>query len=294
MPTSSDRLAISVRSLSKRYPLGRRRWVPGTLGEAVLQRLKHPFRGIQDEAFWALDDVSFTVDRGEVLGIIGGNGAGKTTLLKILSRITEPTAGEVHLHGRVGSLLEVGTGFHGQLTGRENISLSGRLLGMRRREIDRCFDAIVAFSEIERFLDTAVRHYSSGMYVRLAFAVAAHLSAEILMVDEVLAVGDAAFQAKCLGKIHDVAHGGRTVLFVSHSEAAVRRLCSSAIFLQQGRVAYAGATDTAFRHYRAHLGDSAAGFSDARRVRSSPVLRIVDAWVTVDGTRTTELPLSLS
>jgi lipopolysaccharide transport system ATP-binding protein len=188
------------------------------------------------EEFWALKDVSFDVQEGEVLGIIGRNGAGKSTLLKILSRITEPTAGRVTLRGRVASLLEVGTGFHPELTGRENIFLNGAILGMTRAEIRKKFDEIVAFAEVERFLDTPVKHYSSGMYVRLAFAVAAHLEPEILVVDEVLAVGDAQFQKKCLGKMQDVSSKeGRTVLFVSHNMVAVRSLCSRAILLRTGQ-----------------------------------------------------------
>ena len=201
------------------------------------------------EEFWALKDVSFEVKRGEVVGIIGRNGAGKSTLLKILSRITEPSEGRVTLRGRVASLLEVGTGFHPELTGRENIFLNGAILGMTKAEIKKKFDEIVAFAEVERFLDTPVKRYSSGMYVRLAFAVAAHLEPEILVVDEVLAVGDAEFQKKCLGKMQDVATGGRTVLFVSHNMHAVRRLCSSGIFLQNGRLMQKGELEPIVRMY---------------------------------------------
>ena len=200
---------------------------------------------------WALKDVSFEVKRGEVVGIIGRNGAGKSTLLKILSRITEPTSGRAEIHGRVGSLLEVGTGFHPELTGRENIFLNGAILGMHRVEIQRRFDEIVAFAEIERFLDTPVKRYSSGMYVRLAFAVAAHLEPEILLVDEVLAVGDAAFQKKCLGKMGDVAKQGRTVLFVSHNMAAVQSLCKIAVLLRGGLIAARGATEEVVHAYLA-------------------------------------------
>src|SRR5207244_3345082 len=188
------------------------------------------------EDFWALKDVSFEVRQGEVIGIIGRNGAGKSTLLKILSRITDPTEGRVTINGRVASLLEVGTGFHPELTGRENIYLNGAILGMTRAEIGRKFDEIVAFAEVEKFLDTPVKRYSSGMYVRLAFAVAAHLEPEILVVDEVLAVGDAEFQKKCLGKMSTVASGGRTVLFVSHNLTAIESLCHSCIALQRGRI----------------------------------------------------------
>ena len=193
-------------------------------------------RAHDSERFWALKDISFDVQQGEVVGIIGRNGAGKSTLLKILSQITEPTQGRVELIGRVGSLLEVGTGFHPDLTGRENVYLNGAILGMSRRDIARRFDEIVAFAEIEKFLDTQVKRYSSGMYMRLAFAVAAHLEPEILIIDEVLAVGDAAFQKKCLGKMSDVAHHGRTVLFVSHNMAAIQNLCSRCLMLDQGAI----------------------------------------------------------
>jgi lipopolysaccharide transport system ATP-binding protein len=211
------------------------------------------------EEFWALKDVSFEVKRGEVLGIIGRNGAGKSTLLKVLSRITEPTKGQARLRGRVASLLEVGTGFHPELTGRENIYLNGSILGMRKGEIDRKFDEIVAFAEVEKFLDTPVKHYSSGMYVRLAFSVAAHLEPEILVVDEVLAVGDAEFQKKCLGKMRDVSEGdGRTVLFVSHNMNAMTQLCGKAILLRQGRLVMEGPALDVVQAYASHvtLGDS--------------------------------------
>ncbi len=234
---SSSELAISVRGLGKAYTIEHKDRQPSTLAELALQWLRQPFRQLATERFWALQDVSFEVSRGEVLGIIGRNGAGKSTLLKVLSRITEPTTGVIDLYGRTGSLLEVGTGFHRELTGRENIYLNGNVLGMTRAEIDRRFDEIVEFAGTERFLDTPVKRYSSGMYVRLAFAVAAHLNPEILIVDEVLAVGDAEFQKKCLGKMGEVARGGRTVLFVSHNMAAVRSLCTRAILLQDGRIA---------------------------------------------------------
>src|SRR5580658_3852234 len=190
---------------------------------------------------WALKDVNFEVQQGEVVGLIGRNGAGKSTLLKILARITRPTEGHAEIHGRVGSLLEVGTGFHGELTGRENVYMSGAILGMRKAEIDRKFDEIVAFSEVERFLDTPLKHYSSGMQMRLAFAVAAHLEPEVLLVDEVLAVGDASFQKKCLGKMSDVARRGRTILFVSHNMAAMKALCSRAVLIREGTIAKSGA-----------------------------------------------------
>jgi lipopolysaccharide transport system ATP-binding protein len=201
------------------------------------------------EEFWALKQVSFEVPKGQVLGLIGRNGAGKSTLLKILSRITEPSEGRIHLRGRVASLLEVGTGFHAELTGRENVFLNGAILGMSKAEIRRKFDEIVAFSEVENFLDTPVKHYSSGMYVRLAFAVAAHLEPEILIVDEVLAVGDAIFQKKCLGKMGEVARGGRTVLFVSHNVGAVRSLCQRAVLLKNGRIERDGDVEAVLETY---------------------------------------------
>ena len=209
-------------------------------------------QGDQIEEFWALKDVSFEVQEGEVLGIIGRNGAGKSTLLKILSRITEPTSGRITLRGRVASLLEVGTGFHPELTGRENIFLNGAILGMSRAEIRKKFDEIVAFAEIEKFLDTPVKRYSSGMYVRLAFAVAAHLEPEILIVDEVLAVGDAEFQKKCLGKMNEVSRrDGRTVLFVSHNMAAVTQLTERAILLSHGSIAHSGECQSVVQFYLA-------------------------------------------
>src|SRR4030042_1479097 len=221
---------ISVENLSKQYRIGTR--LPyKTFRETLMNAITSPAklfnknRSGENNTIWALKDVSFEVQKGEVLGIIGRNGAGKTTLLKILSRVTDPTEGEVRIRGRVGSLLEVGTGFHPELTGRENIFLNGAILGMRKEEIKKKFDEIVAFSEIEKFLDTPVKRYSSGMYVRLAFAVAAHLEPDVLLVDEVLAGGDIAFQKKCLGKMGDIAKGGRTVLFISHHMGAVRNLC---------------------------------------------------------------------
>jgi lipopolysaccharide transport system ATP-binding protein len=242
-------IAIVAESLSKQYRVPGRKDSFKTLRDALMRALTAPFRRAGDilggrgwrvraprETFWALEDVSFEIKRGEVVGIIGRNGAGKSTLLKILSRITEPTSGFAEIHGRMGSLLEVGTGFHPELTGRENIYLNGAILGMKRAAIRQKFDEIVAFAEVDQFIDTPVKHYSSGMYLRLAFAVAAHLEPEILLVDEVLAVGDVAFQRKCLGKMKDVAGEGRTVLFVSHNLAAVQTLCDRGIFLQQGRV----------------------------------------------------------
>lgn len=233
---------IVAENLGKSYDISRRQATYDTLREMLADKMRTPQNVLrrnarmERETFWALEDINFTVFPGEILGIIGRNGAGKSTLLKILSRITEPTSGRVALYGRVGSLLEVGTGFHPELSGRENVFLNGTILGMSRREITRKFDEIVAFAEVERFLDTPVKRYSSGMYVRLAFAVAAHLEPEILLVDEVLAVGDSAFQKKCLGKMGEVASQGRTVLFVSHDMRAIRSLCTSAIHLQSGRL----------------------------------------------------------
>ncbi|MFQ5681792.1 MAG: ABC transporter ATP-binding protein [Candidatus Binatia bacterium] len=235
-------VAVHVEHLAKLYRIGRRERYT-TLRDTLVRALKVPFHNSRTNGgqpltdhIWALQDVSFQVKRGEVVGIIGRNGAGKTTLLKILSRITKPTAGRAKINGRVGSLLEVGTGFHSELTGRENIYLNGAILGMKKVEIDRKFDEIVAFAEVEPFMDTPVKHYSSGMHMRLAFAVAAHLEPEILLVDEVLAVGDVEFQKKCLGKIGDVAKKGRTVLFVSHNVAAVQILCTHVIHLEYGRI----------------------------------------------------------
>jgi lipopolysaccharide transport system ATP-binding protein len=237
--------AISVQNLGKRYRIGQR-VAYHTLRETLVGAFKAPVRGKQRSPddrshIWALQDVSLEVRPGETLGVIGRNGAGKSTLLKVLARITAPTRGVVDLYGRVGSLLEVGTGFHHELTGRENIYLNGAILGMRKAEIERKFDEIVDFAEIEKFIDTPVKFYSSGMYLRLAFSVAAHLEPEILLVDEVLAVGDATFQKKCLGKMGDIAGGGRTVLFVSHQMNAIQELCSDCIWLEQGRLVQRGA-----------------------------------------------------
>lgn len=246
---SSHDLAISVRNLSKVYSIGSRNLQLQTFGEAVVERLRRPLRRKPQQNFWALKDISFDVKKGEVVGIIGRNGAGKSTLLKVLSRITEPTAGRIKLFGRIGSLLEVGTGFHPELTGRENIYLNGAILGMSRAEIRKQFDAIVDFAEVERFLDTPVKRYSSGMYVRLAFAVAAHLDPEILVIDEVLAVGDMQFHRKCLGKMSEVARAGRTVLFVSHNMAAVRQLCTAALLLTEGRCIVQGTVQDCMQLY---------------------------------------------
>jgi lipopolysaccharide transport system ATP-binding protein len=272
MSSRSD-IAVSVRGLSKSYTIAHEQERESTLAETLLRRARNPFKRPSRETFWALKDISFDIQKGDVVGIIGRNGAGKSTLLKILSRITEPTSGSIDLYGRVGSLLEVGTGFHPELTGRENIYLNGQILGMRIKEVDRQFDAIVDFSGCEKFLDTPVKRYSSGMYVRLAFAVAAHLESAILIVDEVLAVGDAEFQRKCLGKMKDVATGGRTVLFVSHHMQSVQVLCNSAMYLERGQVLHVGAIDTAIARYMATFGRNNAVQSDPDRRPGTGELR---------------------
>ena len=249
---------VRVEDLSKQYVLGSRESAYATLRESVVEAVRTPFQRLRGdngtrkrETIWALRNVNFEVAHGEVLGVIGRNGAGKSTLLKILSRITQPTTGRVELFGRVASLLEVGTGFHPELTGRENIYLNGAVLGMKRAEMDRKFDQIVEFSELENFLDTPVKRYSSGMYMRLAFAVASHLEPEILVVDEVLAVGDAQFQKRCLGKMRNVASQGRTVLFVSHNLNAVQSLCQRAIWLDEGKVIRDGPVSSVINEYLA-------------------------------------------
>ena len=262
---SSD-VAVRVTRLGKQYQIGAQQARHDSLRDQLAAAIGAPWRRLTGregasgptKRFWALKDLSFDIHRGEVVGVIGGNGAGKSTLLKILSRITAPTEGEAAIHGRVGSLLEVGTGFHPDLTGRENIFLNGAILGMRKAEIARKFDEIVAFAEVEHFIDTPVRHYSSGMYVRLAFAVAAQMEPEILIVDEVLAVGDSRFQRKCLGRLNDVARGGRTVLFVSHNMAAIQRLCTTAMLLDRGRLVRMGDVRSTVAGYLA--GDTRAGY----------------------------------
>ena len=255
-------IAISVRGLSKSYTIVHEDQKHTLATEALLHSLKNIGKKPTSETFWALQDVSFDIHKGDVVGIIGRNGAGKSTLLKVLSRITEPTRGQIDLYGRVGSLLEVGTGFHPELTGRENVYLNGAILGMSKREIASHFDAIVEFAEVERFLDTPVKRYSSGMYVRLAFAVAAHLSPEILIVDEVLAVGDAAFQKKCLGKMQDVAAHGRTVLFVSHNMGTVASLCTRAVWMRQGKVHQIGPVRSTVDAYMGENFNTARAFID--------------------------------
>jgi lipopolysaccharide transport system ATP-binding protein len=262
---------IIADKLSKRYRIGGKRQRYKTLREQLANTTRSSWRKIgsvfrakrnpsteaeQENTFWALKDVSFEIKRGEVVGIVGRNGAGKTTLLKLLSRITEPTAGCATLHGRLGSLLEVGTGFHNELTGRENIYLNGAILGMKRAEINRKLDEIIAFAEVEKFIDTPVKHYSSGMYMRLAFSVAAHLEPEILLIDEVLAVGDSVFQKKCLGKMEDIGKEGRTVLFVSHNLAAVRSLCNKGLLLQEGRLIESGDIGKIIETYYRSLGQT--------------------------------------
>ncbi|MEM7116213.1 MAG: ABC transporter ATP-binding protein [Chloroflexota bacterium] len=243
-------IAIRAENLSKLYQIGALQTRPDSLRETLTNFFRRSAsESKKDTDLWALKDISFEVSRGEVIGVVGHNGSGKSTLLKLLSRITEPTTGRATIHGRVGSLLEVGTGFHPELTGRENIYMNGAMLGMKRAEINRKFDEIVAFAEIEKFIDTPVKRYSSGMYVRLAFAVAAHLEPEILLVDEVLAVGDIAFQRKCLGKMEDVAKNGRTILFVSHNTAAVENLCTRTLLLQEGHLRAIGKTTEVLNEY---------------------------------------------
>jgi lipopolysaccharide transport system ATP-binding protein len=271
-------IAIRAQGLCKQYRLGelqRENALRNVLGDA----LRAPWKLLKrekKEKFWALKDVDLEVKHGEVLGLIGRNGAGKTTLLKILSRITRPTRGYAEIYGRLSSLLEVGTGFHPELSGRDNVYLSGAILGMRKQEIRRKFDEIVAFAELERFLDTQVKHYSSGMYVRLAFAVAAHLEPEILVVDEVLAVGDAAFQQKCMGKMEEVSHAGRTILFVSHSVPAVTRLCTRCVLLRAGHVELAGPTYDVVRAYlRTELQTTSVREWEPDRAPGSDVVRLL-------------------
>jgi lipopolysaccharide transport system ATP-binding protein len=276
----SSEIALRVAGLGKRYQIGARRQPYPMLRDRLARAFTWPLRRLRNRhhdggpsvPLWALRDVSFDVRRGEVLGVIGGNGAGKSTLLKILSRITEPTEGEAAVYGRVGSLLEVGTGFHPELTGRENIYLNGAILGMRRAEIARRFDDIVSFAELEQFVDTPVKYYSSGMYVRLGFAVAAQMDTDILIVDEILAVGDTRFQQKCLGTLNDVTRGGRTVLFVSHNMAAIQRLCTSALLLDHGRVAHVGDVRSTVAAYLA--GSARGGYVAPHRTGHAQVLAV--------------------
>jgi lipopolysaccharide transport system ATP-binding protein len=294
-------VVIRAENLSKRYRIGsgQGHYTYGSLRDSLsnaalapVHRLRRRIQGTkppEPEHIWALKDVSFEVRRGEALGIIGRNGAGKSTLLKILSRITKPTKGRVTLRGRVGSLLEVGTGFHPELTGRENIYLNGAILGMKRVEIERKFDEIVDFAEIEKFLDTAVKYYSSGMYMRLAFAVAAHLEPEILLIDEVLAVGDAAFQKKCLGKMGEVAKSGRTVLFVSHNMGAIVKLCPSSLWLTSGQLT---AVDSSTRIVEKYLATSYENTAirrfEPRQDRKASILHV--RLLNGNGEETSEFP----
>ncbi|HEX5424419.1 MAG TPA: ABC transporter ATP-binding protein [Candidatus Acidoferrales bacterium] len=267
---------ITVENIGKRYRVGAD--ASGMLRDRIADALRHPVAALRRkprDTFWALRDVSFEVQEGEVLGLIGRNGAGKSTLLKVLSRITKPTVGHAEIHGRVGSLLEVGTGFHPELSGRENVSLNGAILGMGRREIARKFDEIVAFAEVEKFIDTPVKYYSSGMYIRLAFAVAAHLETEILFVDEVLSVGDVSFQKKCLGKMGDVAAQGRTVIFVSHNVTAVTRLCSSCMLLRDGKVVKEGRTHEVMDAYlQSELDTTAARVWQPEQAPGDEIVRL--------------------
>ncbi|SRR5581483_1272079 len=283
-------LAVCARGLSKLYRIGERESYT-MLRDNVARVLTSPFRlfngkaqpiaseraaTVDAEFIWAVKDVSFDIKKGEVVGIIGNNGSGKSTLLKIISQITEPTEGEARIYGRVGSLLEVGTGFHPELTGRENVYLNGAILGMRKIEIDRKFDEIVDFAEIERFLDMPVKHYSSGMYTRLAFSVAAHLEPEILIVDEVLAVGDAAFQKKCLGKMDDVAKAGRTVLFVSHNMAAVEHLCRRVLLMRSGKIVLDGDARQAIGDYLSDFTAATEGGSLASIKREAGLHPVIE------------------
>jgi lipopolysaccharide transport system ATP-binding protein len=274
--------AISVAGLSKTYRLLHRADRPTTAREALIARLRNPLARSQVEYLSALRDVSFEVPWGEALGIIGRNGAGKSTLLKILTRITAPTTGRVELGGRVGSLLEVGTGFHPELTGRENVVLNGTLLGMKKKEIVRRFDEIVEFAGVSKFLDTQVKRYSTGMYIRLAFAVAAHLESEILAVDEVLAVGDADFQAKCLGKMREVVRSGRTVLLVSHQLPSVQALCTSAIYMERGSVISHGSVEDALETYKQSFVGIALEHQDPSQRPGTGELRFTSASTSKD------------
>ncbi len=275
-----DDLAISVSHLGKSYKIFHTDAHATTAAEAVMRKLRHPTARQSHELVQALDDVSFDVPWGEALGILGRNGSGKSTLLKLLTRVSSPTAGRIDIKGRIGSLLEIGTGFHPELTGRENVYLNGSLLGMRRAAIRKHFDEIIAFADVERFLDTQVKRYSSGMYVRLAFAVAAHLDADILAVDEVLAVGDLAFQAKCIQKMREVSTQGRCVLYVSHQLQTVSALCSSAIYLDRGHLSYTGEVEEALTRYRQSFqSGSEQALAEASRRGGTGEVRFDSVWV---------------
>ena len=290
---------IRVENIGKHYRIGLKDKAPKTLLKTVTGLAGAPFKYLRsvlrepapEEVIWSLKDISFEVKQGEVLGIIGRNGAGKSTLLKILSRITEPSCGYAEIRGRVGSLLEVGTGFHPDLTGRENTYLNGTIMGMKKREINRRFDEIVAFAEVEKFIDTPVKFYSSGMYTRLAFAVAAHLEPEILIMDEVLAVGDIQFQKKCLGKMGDVAtKEGRTVLFVSHNMDSIVRLCEKAILLKDGKTQYTGSTEKAISFYlKSDFGTTAIRrWSDISRAPGNETVRLIEVKVHTEDNKVSE------
>jgi lipopolysaccharide transport system ATP-binding protein len=289
---------IRIENISKQYRIGVRKEAYTTLRDSVSEALRSPARlwqnwngGQKAETIWALRDISFSVQPGEVIGIIGRNGAGKSTLLKVLSRITEPTSGRIDLYGRVASLLEVGTGFHPELTGRENIYLNGAILGMRKAEIVAKFDEIVAFAELEKYIETPVKRYSSGMYMRLAFAVASHLEPEILVVDEVLAVGDAQFQKKCLGRMNDVASEGRTVLFVSHNMAAVQSLCRRVVWLNEGRIVEDGPTRSAVSHYLKTSSTTEYGqvWEDIAKAPGNEIVRLRSAFIRPRGQDSSDL-----
>ena len=291
--------AIRITGLGKEYRIGARAEPYDTLRESLMRALRGPLDRIRgcstqrEKRFWALKDINLTVGRGEIVGVIGRNGAGKSTLLKILSRITAPSRGQVELTGRVGSLLEVGTGFHPELSGRENIFLNGAILGMRRAEVTSKLDDIIAFAEIDEFLETPIKRYSSGMHVRLAFAVAAHLHPEILLVDEVLAVGDAAFQRKCLSKVDEVAHDGRTVIFVSHQMSQIRRLCKRVVWLRDGRLEADGEASEIINQYEFDISEQAGSttrtgdcfirwsFADGGNVLPHPQDRVT-LWIEVN------------
>ena len=294
--------AISISGLGKRYMIGATQERAGTLRDAITNAVSAPARRLrhagsstgQVSELWALRDVSFDMDAGQVIGIIGRNGAGKSTLLKILSRITEPTTGSIALHGRVGSLLEVGTGFHAELSGRENIYLNGAILGMTRAEIKRKFDDIVAFSEIAEFLDTPVKRYSTGMFVRLAFAVAAHLEPEILLVDEVLSVGDLGFQRKCLGQMEQIAGAGRTIVFVSHNMGAVRSLCTRAVEIEGGHLVADGSSQDVVNAYIANQAATGGAILHLPRPLGKPDYLLITAVRVVDEDGRTEGPFHSS
>jgi len=301
-------LSIKVENISKRYRIGARRRLRRQRSDVITDLVSAPIRNFRrlrglskfsdndaenQDVLWALKDVSFEVEPGEVMGIVGSNGAGKTTLLKILSRITEPTEGHAEIHGRVGHLLEIGTGFHPELTGRDNVYLNGAVLGMTRKEIDLKFDEIVEFAELEKFIDTPAKRYSAGMGARLGFSVAAHLQVEILVVDEVLAVGDAAFQRKCMGRLDEAGKEGRTVLFVSHNMAALSHLCTRAIWIENGRIRLAGSTREVVGAYLASADAQEAAWSHPPDHCRDPLIQLVSARIlSADDKATTAIPFN--